>query len=282
MAQHVSTTESPPFLAHHFETPRQQFEAGKLGIWLVLVTEVLFFSGLFCAYVVYRSFRPEVFVYAHYFLDTKLGALNTCVLLVSSLSAAWAVRNARLGEQRKLIVNIAITIACALTFVGVKYVEYSHKVEHGLLPGRNFNPTEQLWELESFKSRHPQAAAHAEAARARLAANAGSGEAARLRPTREQIEPLLRAGALGPRALHAELPSHPQNAHSFFGLYFLMTGLHALHVVVGIGIWIWLLIRAGAGEFGPSYVAPIDYAALYWHLVDVIWIYLFPLLYLIH
>ncbi|HEY8947205.1 MAG TPA: hypothetical protein VIM73_23335, partial [Polyangiaceae bacterium] len=95
-----------PFLAHHFDTPQQQFDAGKLGIWLFLLTEVLFFSGLFCAYTIYRAMRPEVFVYAHYFLDTKLGALNTCVLLISSLTAAWSVRNAQLGETKKLVTNI--------------------------------------------------------------------------------------------------------------------------------------------------------------------------------
>src|SRR5690349_739705 len=87
-----------PFLAHHFDTPQQQFDAGKLGIWLFLLTEVLFFAGLFVAYSVYRAMRPEVFVYAHYFLDTKLGAVNTCVLLLSSLTAAWSVRNAQLRQ----------------------------------------------------------------------------------------------------------------------------------------------------------------------------------------
>lgn len=277
-------TRKHPFLAHHFDTPRQQFEAGKLGIWVLLVTEVLFFSGVFCAYIVYRSFRPEVFLYAHYFLDTKLGALNTCVLLASSLTAAWAVRNAQLKQRRMLVANIAITIACALTFMGVKYVEYSHKYELGLLPGKNFNPGAQLWELDTFKSRHPEAAAYAASMRAGMAQmQTGDAGAARpARPTRKQIAPLVEAGVLGERALHPNLPSHPTNAHTFFGLYFLMTGLHGFHVLVGIGVWGWLLVRAYGGEFGPSYFGPIDYAALYWHLVDLIWIYLFPLLYLIH
>src|SRR5262245_54662319 len=122
-----------PFLAHHFDTPLQQFEAGKLGIWLFLLTEVLFFAGLFCAYTVYRAIRPEVFVYAHYFLDTRLGAVNTCVLLLSSLTAAWSVRNAQLRQQKLLMINIVVTIACACTFMVVKYFEYSHKVHDGLL-----------------------------------------------------------------------------------------------------------------------------------------------------
>lgn len=290
-----------PHLAHHFDTPQQQFDAGKLGIWLFLLTEVLFFSGLFCAYTIYRAMRPEVFVYAHYFLDTKLGALNTCVLLVSSLTAAWAVRNAQLGEKNKLTLNIIITIACACTFMGVKYIEYSHKFHDGLLPGHNFHPAEQVWEVESFKHKHPEAAEYAErlvhAAKATPEAKTGGGTADASpgepsaavpqaaigeRPTEEQIEPLIKAGVLGEKAENPRVPSRPRNAHVFFSLYFFMTGLHGIHVLGGIGVFVWLLFRARKGEFGPMYFGPIDYAALYWHLVDLVWIYLFPLLYLIH
>src|SRR5687767_1464742 len=117
----------PVFLAHHFDSAEQQFEAGKLGIWLFLMTEVLFFSGLFCAYVVFRSSRPEVFHWSHYFLDTRLGALNTCVLLLSSLSAAWAVRAAKLGQRRVLLATISATLLCALVFLGIKGFEYTAK-----------------------------------------------------------------------------------------------------------------------------------------------------------
>lgn len=293
-----------PNLAHHFDTPQQQFDAGKLGIWLFLLTEVLFFAGLFCAYTLYRAVRPEVFVYAHYFLDTKLGAVNTCVLLVSSLTAAWAVRNAQLRQHGLLKLNIVITILCACTFMVVKYFEYSHKYHDGLLPGPRFAPTEQVWELESFKHKHPEAAEYAEhlvkhakqtaapkpAAPAAAVRTAGEGKAegsreaheAFARPTKEQIEPLLKAGILGPKAETPHVPSRPRNAHVFFSIYFFMTGLHGLHVLIGIGIWIWLLLKANKNVFGPNYFGPIDYAALYWHLVDLIWIYLFPLLYLIH
>src|SRR5689334_3432818 len=254
-----------PHLAHHFDTPQQQFDAGKLGIWLFLLTEVLFFSGLFCAYTIYRAMRPEVFVYAHYFLNTKLGALNTCVLLGSSLTAAWAVRNAQLGETRKLMVNIVITIACACTFMVVKYFEYAHKFHDGLLPGPHFAPTEQVWELPSFKKKHPEAAEYAEhliklhekktAAAAKPAAGAapaaapapgapnvvsGSGSTAdhagaiggtteaaenvakhaavaeaekeeHIRPTEEQLEPLIAAGVIGPKAETRDVPSKPRN-----------------------------------------------------------------------
>ena len=313
-----------PFLAHHFDTPAQQFEAGKLGIWLFLLTEVLFFAGLFCAYTVYRGMRPEVFVYAHYFLDTKLGAVNTCVLLLSSLTAAWAVRNAQLRQQKLLMINIVITIGCALTFMVVKYVEYSHKFHDGLLWGPNFAPKEQVWELPTFKQKHPEAAEYAEKlaehAKHKSAAtpakegtgtpapattpggpsaggvapnsvspesaHAAAAEAAKdesiARPTQEQLEPLIAAGLIGPKAEQREGISRPRNAHVFFSIYFFMTGLHGLHVLIGIGIWIWMLVKASKGVFGPYYFGPIDYAALYWHLVDLIWIYLFPLLYLIH
>jgi cytochrome c oxidase subunit 3 len=284
-----------PHLAHHFDTPLQQFEAGKLGIWLFLLTEVLFFAGLFVAYTIYRAMRPEVFVYAHYFLDTKLGALNTCVLLGSSLTAAWAVRNAQLKETNKLVLNIIITIACACTFMVVKYFEYSHKAHDGLLWGPNFNPKEQVWETRSFREKHPEAAEYADRlVKQSKAASAAAGAAAPgttggtapvaalPKPTSEQIEPLIQAGVLGAKAETPDVPSRPRNAHVFFSIYFFMTGLHGIHVLVGIGIWVWLLTKAKRGVFGPNYFGPIDYAALYWHLVDLIWIYLFPLLYLIH
>jgi cytochrome c oxidase subunit 3 len=290
-----------PHLAHHFDTPQQQFDAGKLGIWLFLLTEVLFFAGLFCAYTIYRSMHPEVFVYAHYFLDTKLGALNTCVLLISSLTAAWAVRNAQLAEKKALIVNILITIACACTFMCVKYVEYAHKYHDGLLPGKRFQPTEQIWELKSFRDKHPEAAEYAEklakqaeakekagAAATNTAPGATAGaeatkELAAQRPTEEELEPLIAAGLVGPRTLDPSAPiSRPRMAHVFFGIYFFMTGLHGFHVLIGIGIWVWMLLKAAKGQFGPNYFGPIDFTALYWHLVDLIWIYLFPLLYLIH
>ena len=274
-----------PHLAHHFHSPAQQFEAGKLGIWLFLLTEVLFFSGLFCAYAVYRASHPEIFNYAHYFLDTRLGLLNTFVLLVSSLTAALAVRFAQLGQRRLLVLNIALTIFCAFTFLGVKYVEYAHKFQDGLLPGMYFNPTEHVWETPTFRKKHPEAALFAEHLREFAATGKASEQASHprlARPSAAELEPLLKAGVLGPHAEFAEFPSQPRNAHLFFGIYFMMTGLHGIHVLGGIGVWIWLLVRAQRGQFGAAYFGPVDYAALYWHLVDLVWIYLFPLLYLIH
>lgn len=262
-----------PFLAHHFDTPQQQFETGKLGIWLFLVTEVLFFAGLFCAYTIYRSQNPEVFEYAHYFLDTNMGALNTVVLLVSSFTAAYAVRCAQQADKGKLSLSIVITILCACTFMVVKYFEYSHKFHDGLLPGRHFAPTEQVYELPRFKEKHPEAAELAEKIKA------GKLDPAE-RVSKEALEPLVKAGLVDEAKGLKEI-SVPKKAHVFFGIYFFMTGLHGLHVLVGIGIWVWMLLKAQKGVFNRDYFGPIDYSALYWHLVDLVWIYLFPLLYLI-
>ncbi|MBL8766318.1 MAG: cytochrome c oxidase subunit 3 family protein [Planctomycetes bacterium] len=223
-------------LAHHFDTPQQQFDSGKLGIWLFLVTEILFFSGLFCAYTIYRSYHPEVFVYASKFLDTNMGFINTLVLIFSSLTAAWAVRNAQLNQKKALVINIVLTVACACAFMCIKYVEYSHKAHWGLLPGDAY----------TF--------------------NAPGVESP---VTQDHPDPTVGM-------------SRPDNIHIFFGIYFFMTGLHGFHVLAGIIVWLWLLKRAMKGEFNAKYFGPIDYAALYWHIVDLIWIYLFPLLYLIH
>lgn len=247
-----------PFLAHHFDSPKHQFDSGKLGIWLFLVTEVLFFGGLFCAYAIYRTLHPEIFVYAHYYLDTFWGALNTGVLIVSSLTAAWAVRNAQLGEQKKLVVNILLTVALAFCFLGVKYVEYSHKFHDQVLPAQYFNPTHQVWELESYRKAHPEVALPVE------------------RTTPEA------AGTDEPKQKPEGVIERPRNVGVFFSIYFCMTGLHGIHVIAGIITWLWILRRALRGEFGPKHFGAVDFAALYWHLVDLIWIYLFPLLYLIH
>jgi cytochrome c oxidase subunit III len=273
-SQAALTEARPTGLSHQFESSSQQAEAGKLGMWLLILTEVLFFSGVFCAYAVFRAARPEVFNYAHYFLDRTLGACNTCLLLVSSFSAVCAVYFARRAARRKLMLSIVLTVALGTAFLVIKGVEYAAKAEEGLLPGSRFNPSQELWERESFKRLHPQAASYARALRA--------GSASARRPKREAIEPLLRAGVLGKAAEYPALPSVPRNAHVFFGIYLLMTGLHAVHVLLGLAVWIWLLTRAAAGSLTAGRWSAVEYTALYWHLVDVIWIYLFPLLYLSH
>ncbi len=257
-------------LAHHFDTAEQQFESGKLGMWIFLATEILLFGGLFCAYAVYRSNHPEVFMYAHRFLDRTLGAINTAVLIFSSFTMAWAVRCAQLGRQRALVRLLAATIALAACFLGIKYVEYQHKWKEGLLWGKRFHA--KLEEPAGAVPALPVAAPT-------LAPTANPDE-------RSSIPP----AALGPRglavvgrpALAEGEAGPPKDLQVFFAVYFLMTGLHGIHVIAGMTVLSLMLLRARRGEFGPSYFTPVDLSGLYWHLVDLIWIYLFPLLYLIH
>ena len=132
--------EHAEHLAHQFETPEQQFQSGKLGIWLFLGTEILLFSGLFCAYAVYRASHPEVFYYAHLYLSKPLGALNTMVLIFSSFTMAAAVRAAQLGNTRWLVRLLVVTLVCAFTFLGVKFIEYKDKWQEGLLTGGAYQP----------------------------------------------------------------------------------------------------------------------------------------------
>jgi cytochrome c oxidase subunit III len=221
------------FLADHFETPRQQFAAGKLGMWIFLLTEILLFGGLFCVYAVYRAHHPEIFTLASRLLDRNLGALNTAVLILSSFTMAWGVRCAQRDRRLGTALCLAATLLCACVFLGVKYVEYKAKWEHGLLWASRFEPV------------HDNHAAD------------GGHHAA---PPQEMSR---RVGV-------------------FFSIYFMMTGLHGVHVVAGMIAIAWILRRTLRGDFGSSYYGPVDYVGLYWHLVDLIWIYLFPLLYLIH
>jgi cytochrome c oxidase subunit III len=297
-------------LAHHFATPKQQFDSAKSGMWLFLSTEILLFSGLFCAYAVYRANHPDVFIYAHQFLDKTLGAINTLVLILSSLTAAWAVRAAQLGQRRLLVGLLAATLFCGFCFLGIKGMEYEHKWKHGLLWGKRFRP-----ELEmrvspaeavpegpsaagSGPATAPAAAASTPAARTaapldplQIRSNfppAARGPAGLARPSRAQGRLLTgreeeagtRTGA-GPPESAVPPADRPKNIQVFFSIYFAMTGLHALHVIAGMTAFTVLLIRAGKGHFGPDYYTTVDLTALYWHLVDLIWIYLFPLLYLI-
>jgi len=291
-----------PHLAHHFDTPQQQFDSGKLGIWLFLTTEVLMFSGLFCAYAVYRANHPEIFLYAHHYLDANLGALNTIVLIFSSLTMAWAVRAAQLG-QKKLLVNLLwITFLCGAAFMVVKYIEYKHKWHDHLLPGVNFKPvvapghgpeTRPLTVpvvapevADATKAPKPPAMGEDplgykyERSAVPYASSGPGGVSeswmAAEREKKAKAEHLQHAGH--------KLPDKPEPANTqvFFSIYFMMTGLHGIHVLAGMAVIAWLAFRAMAGHFGPEYFSPVDYVGLYWHVVDLVWIFLFPLLYLIH
>ena len=221
-APHLLHEAHGPELAHQFEAKEQQREAGTLGMWTFLITEIMFFGGMFCSYIIYRSLHPQAFAIGSHLLEVKFGATNTAVLICSSLTMALAIRSAQVGKSKATIITfLLLTMALGLTFIGVKlYFEWYHDYLEHIVPGFDF----------------------------------------------------VYRSAWGSNAPEVQM---------FMVFYFFMTGLHALHMVVGIGILTVLTIMAARGRFSPRYFAPLDISGLYWHFVDIIWIYLFPLLYLI-
>jgi len=321
---HGHDHDHPWYLAHHWENPKQQFEAGKLGMWLFLATEVLLFGGLFCAYSVWRGNHPELFKYGSQFLETKWGAINTCVLILSSLTMAWGVTCAQKGQRTGLIVCLILTLMGAAGFMVIKYIEYSHKFHEGYFPGLKFYDTPP--EHSSYWGTHDahgssdghslgagtetsHAVGTAPAVEATHAAAAPTEPVAATAPAADPTMPVVELpqfaqAKIGPAGLssnaelvekpfelterhHAALlpplkdPNRPLNAHKFFDIYFMMTGLHGIHVLVGMIVITWLLIGAIKGKFSADYFTPVDLGGLYWHIVDLIWIFLFPLFYLI-
>jgi len=226
LADSPVATEHGPELLHHFASAEQQRDAASLGMWLFLVTEIMFFGGMFCAYLVYRYWYFADFGAASKTLDIRLGATNTAVLICSSLTVVLAVWAAQNGKRKMLLTNLVLTIVLGMTFLGIKAVEYAEKFEKHHVPGATFH----------FEGTVPG---------------------------------------------HPDLPVDPHHAEMFFSLYFAMTGLHALHMIIGIGLFSVLTVMAWKGHYGPVYHTPIENAGLYWHFVDIVWIYLFPLLYLI-
>ena len=203
--------------AHHFDSAEHEFEASKFGTWLFLCTEVLMFGGLFVAYFIFSSLFPETFIEGATYLDWKFGAVNTAVLLLSSFTMVLAIYYAQNNKSKQCVNMLAITLVCGFIFMFIKYLEYTHKIELGLLPGEMF----------SF------------------------GEA------------------------------QSSNLGLYFSTYYMMTGLHGSHVLIGMGLITWCLIRARRGEYNSKYFTTLECVGLFWHLVDLIWIYLFPLLYLV-
>ena len=212
-------------LAHQFQNLDQQQDADTLGIWVFLVTEIMFFGGVFAAYAIYRGFYFAAFEGGSRILDVRLGAFNTVALLGSSLTMALSVRSAQSGNRRALVLFLILTMLLGGVFLGVKAYEYDQKFVENVVPSLDWAPEGAVL--------------------------------ARLAP-----------GGLE----HAEL---------YFIFYFAMTGLHALHMIIGMGLLLWLVLRARKGSFTPSYFAPVEVVGLYWHFVDIVWIFLFPLLYLI-
>ncbi len=213
----ASAEAHSPELQHHFDSMEQQRSASTLGMWAFVAQELMFFGGLFTAYLVYRYLYPIGFELGSAQLDIKLGGFNTAVLLASSFTMAMAVWAAQTGKKKVLLWMLIATLALGAVFLGVKYVEYSAKIEHHLVPGYN------------FESDSPYAG---------------------------QIK-------------------------MFMALYFAMTGMHALHMVVGFGLLLFYIYHAAKGRYTPEYSHPIELFGLYWHFVDIVWIFLFPLLYLL-
>ncbi len=219
---------------HHFETEEQQREAGSFGMWLFLLTEIMFFGGMFFAYLLYRNWYNPAFIAASHQLSIPLGAVNTAILISSGFFMALGVWAAEVRKKNLLVIFLVLTTIFGFAFLGIKTVEYREKFKLHHIPGANFDVSEFV-----------NPAAH---------------------------------------GLH-ETPLAPdmaQKTQIFFFLYFAMTGMHALHMIIGLVLLFWLTWRAHRGEFSSGYVAPIENFGLYWHFVDIVWIFLFPLLYLIN
>ena len=274
-----------PHLAHHYATESQQFASGKLGMWVFLATEILMFGGLFCGYAVYRANHPQMFINAHHLLDTTLGAINTVILIASSFTMAWAVRATQLSRRTLAIALLACTLVGGVGFMVIKYVEYEHKFHIGTGPGRWFN--EQTIR-EHFPAHEAEEQTHGtrdveSAAGPDRRPGTGLAAAYRLPEGAEPGDEVPEEAEPAEHAAHAPVTAgRVLNARPFFNIYFAMTGLHGIHVLVGMGLIAWILVRSVRGQFSAAYFAPVDLVGLYWHVVDLIWIFLFPLLYLIH
>lgn len=279
--------EHPPHVAHHFDTAEQQIDSGKLGMWLFLATEILLFGGLFAAYAVYRSIEPDVFIYGHYFLDRVMGGINTVVLITSGLFMALGVRCAQTENKKGLILCLLLALAGGFGFMGIKFVEYKHKIHDGLLWGTLYDASKHH-SGEVVVTGDGKAAVVPTAAPAAGAAVVEEKTADGNKIEHSQITPApagpqgVRMEAIdGDRVIKGPPTKEPRNVFRFFGIYFLMTGLHGIHVLAGIIMLLWLIRRAARGDFSRHYYAPVELGGLYWHLVDLIWIFLFPLFYLI-
>ena len=281
----------PAHLQHHFISAEQQFESSKLGMWLFLVTEILLFGGMFVAYAIFRAWYPELYAEASLQLDTFMGALNTVVLLTSSLTVAWSIRAAQTDNRRLLVLMLWATVALAGVFMVVKYFEYTHKFDLGIFPGKYFEydpgtitvAGEEIPELVPAGGDHGAAEDHGAADDHADEAIAGATEEGEGRL--DLSEPVV-AGHIeddhGDDHHGREGPifSNPR-AGLFFSIYYVMTGIHGLHVLIGIIAISILAVQAQRGKYTSVYYTPVENVGLYWHVVDIIWIFLFPLMYLI-
>ncbi|HEY6850488.1 MAG TPA: cytochrome c oxidase subunit 3 family protein [Terracidiphilus sp.] len=230
--------EHPPYLRHHFENTAQQADAAGFAMWLFLLTEVMFFGGMFTAYLIYRNWYYPAFVAASHQLNIFWGTLNTAVLITSSFTMAMGVWCAEVRKQSGLVLCLVLTFILGLGFLGIKTIEYKEKIEKHHVPGFHYS-------LQSFLDPASDPEIYNEYHDKPLALD---------------------------MARHTEV---------YFSLYFAMTGMHALHMIIGIALLGYMIFRARAGAYTAGHVTFVENFGLYWHFVDIIWIFLFPLLYLI-
>jgi cytochrome c oxidase subunit III len=297
----------PPGLQHQFEDMGQQQESASIGMWMFLVQEIMFFGGLFTVYLVFRSKYPMAFAAGSNHLDAFWGGLNTLVLIVSSLTMALAVRSAQLSKRNSQVIFIILTMLFGTVFLGVKAIEYTAKYKEGIVPVAGLNlktaktagtyPNARELSTKTGDTQDPQESLNTGKSESRTN---GTGEHSYYNPTGDFIwtdtslvtqaqqgnyltedEKIgyFNTNADGSRELNAD--KFRDKVRIFFWIYFVMTGLHALHMIVGLGLMTWLLWKAWLGTYTSEYYAPVEISGLYWHFVDIVWIFLFPLLYLL-
>lgn len=293
MSSHSDTHDHyhAPGLQHQFEDMGQQEESVSIGMWMFLAQEIMFFGGLFTVYLVFRSRYPMAFAAGSNHLDAFWGGLNTIVLIVSSLTMALTVFYAQLGKRMPQVILILLTMFFGTVFLGVKAVEYTDKYNHGLIP------------VDGWNKKIPEGAAAEHHAKFVLpfetvaSAASESGEAVHPNPKGnfmigEQDIKLIKYAEEHNFLTDSEKLGYYSNGvidhekvkgkiQIFFWIYFVMTGLHGLHMIIGLGMMAWLLWKAWLGTFVAEYYSPVEMAGLYWHFVDIVWIFLFPLLYLL-
>jgi len=235
-----------------YKTLEQQKETATLGMWIFLVTEILFFGGLFLTYTINRHQFPTAFGVGGNMLSLPLGFANTVVLIASSFTMAMSVWSAQTSKKKLVPLFLIATLVLGTVFLGVKVVEYKQKFDHHIVPGRNFDVT--------YCAKNP----------ASVCGLTEKDHEDEIKEVREGVE--AEGGEIALNA-HAQL---------YFSLYFGMTGLHALHMIVGAGLLLWLILESRKGRFDANYNTPVENIGLYWHFVDIVWIFLFPLLYLIN
>lgn len=300
MAEHTHDDHyHPPGLQHQFDDMEQQIDSVTIGMWTFLAQEIMFFGGLFTAYLVFRSKFPMAFAAGSNHLDPFWGGLNTLVLIVSSLTMALTVYYAQKSNRNMQVLMIILTMFFGSVFLGVKAVEYSGKWEHGQIPVDGWNKVVKEGEVKKetaftlpFETKASASGDEKEKKPNPLGEFQITDEDVKLVKDHENVLTdsekvgyyndftYDEAGNIQPVG-EIDKEKLKGKIRIFFWIYFVMTGLHALHMIVGLGIMLWLLYKAWRGSFSAEYYSPVEISGLYWHFVDIVWIFLFPLLYLL-